>query len=200
MVRWAVGDKHSPTHSQLLHMNTSGLFGFCLGSIQWQDSLVGVVSEEIESNWDRGVCRRDWTTIVPKTSPTARLMFSRLLISFNQLVGRALSDSNTTINGGLVFGSESGLKWRYVRFASTGFACSSPTDPRLLQGGLSGLFGVLLGECSVKGFACGSCFDGDRVESVRCRDRNVTFAKPSRPLARCSLDLFRLVISWILEG
>ena len=60
-------------------------------------------------------------------------MFSLSLLPSNQLVGRWLSVCQVTINGGLVFGSESALMWRYVWTAVTGYDCSAPTDPHLLQ-------------------------------------------------------------------
>ena len=52
-----------------------------------------------------------------------------------------MSDCKSTINGGLVFGTESAIDLRYVRLAATGIDCRSPTDPHLLQGVLSFLFG-----------------------------------------------------------
>ena len=54
-----------------------------------------------------------------------------------------MSVCNSTINGGLAFGSEVVLESRYVWSAVTVFDCNSPTNPHLLQGDLT----VVLGRC-----------------------------------------------------
>ena len=68
-------------------------------------------------------------------------MFYRTVSPCYQLVGRGMSDCKSTINGGLVFGTESVLESRYVHVAEAGVGSSAPTDPYLLQRLLTVVFG-----------------------------------------------------------
>ena len=83
------------------------------------------------------VLRIDWTSIVPKPPRRLARWSLDIFFSFNPLVDGWMRGCNSTINGGLLLGSESVLESRYVWSAVTFSARNSPTNPHLLQGDLT---------------------------------------------------------------
>ena len=121
-----------------------------------------------ESFWGRssgfGVAPR-WDGDLSETSPTARSMVSRSALPYNPLVGLWMKGYNSTINGGLAFGSESVLESRYVHVAETGFDCNSATNPHLHRQFSRSYSGDAWGVLSSRiCFFWGGRFGGDRVE------------------------------------
>ena len=143
---WSRGTCMSPRPASTVTLQLTHIF-YRQFSRSYSNDAWGVLCRRIclgESFWGRssgfGVAPR-WDGDLSETSPTARSMVSRSALPYNPLVVGSMRDCNSTINGGLVFASESAIDSRYVRLAVPAIDCSAPTNPHLLQQNLMVAFG-----------------------------------------------------------